>query len=101
MKMIDLDQVDVRSIGRRTKVELVQILKAMKERNLELAKENFILKAENQTRLGEWIEKDGAIRCSVCGNKAPRARNAFGILETWLVPYCMMCGRKMKNGERS
>ena len=44
---------------------------------------------------GEWIEKDGELVCSVCGNSVSFSRTPKG----WVLgKFCQSCGAKMVKG---
>lgn len=54
------------------------------------------IEALSERPKGDWIDKDGELVCSVCGNSVSFSRTSKG----WVLgKFCQSCGTKMKGGD--
>ena len=100
IETIDLAKIDTKSVGTKTKAELVSLIKAYKASNENLLQKINYFEKEADKIESEWVEDEERIlRCRHCRTKAPWVKEQWTKTQQWKVPYCMRCGRKMKNAE--
>lgn len=82
-----------------TREEAIDVLKAylmFDKSSQQVAKAlDMAIEALKDRPKGEWIDKDGELVCSVCGNSVSFSRTPKG----WtLGRFCQTCGTRMNKG---